>query len=61
MKTRKDLIQLVKKWRIAPRIEMHKRTLTAVLKAHAETQKTKIYLSGGPPVPGLSWRMCSLA
>jgi outer membrane lipoprotein-sorting protein len=42
MKTRKDLIQLVKKWRIAPRIEMHKRTLTAVLKAHAETQKTKM-------------------
>ncbi len=42
MKTRKDVIQLVKKWRVAPRIEMHKRTLTAVLKAHAETQKTKM-------------------
>jgi len=42
MKTRKDVKQLVKKWRVAPRIEMHERTLTAVLKAHAETQKTKI-------------------
>jgi len=42
MKTRKDVIQLVKKWRIAPRIEMHQRTITAVLKAHEETQKTKM-------------------
>ena len=42
MKTRKDVIQLVKKWRIAPRIEMHQRTITAVLKEHAETQKTRM-------------------
>ena len=42
MKTRKNVKQLVKKWHVAPRVEMHKRTLTAVLKAHAETQKTKM-------------------
>ena len=41
MKTKKDVKQLVKKWRVAPHVEMHERTLTAVLKAHAETQKTK--------------------
>ncbi|MCP4261695.1 MAG: hypothetical protein GY774_29960 [Planctomycetes bacterium] len=42
MKTKKDVKQIVKKWRVAPRMEMHERTLTAVLKAHAETQKTKM-------------------
>jgi hypothetical protein len=41
MKTKKDVKQLVKQWRVTPRVEIHKRTLTAVLKAHSETQKTK--------------------
>jgi outer membrane lipoprotein-sorting protein len=38
----KNIGKLIKKLHITPSVQMHKRTLTAVLKAHAETQKTKM-------------------
>ncbi|MHC4636047.1 MAG: hypothetical protein ACYTBP_06000 [Planctomycetota bacterium] len=42
MKPRKYIEELIKKWRVASRPEMYKRTLTDALEAHAQTKKMKI-------------------
>jgi hypothetical protein len=41
MKNVRHVKQLIKEWRIVPGEEMHRRTLSAVLKAHEETTKRK--------------------
>jgi len=52
MKKRKDVKQLIKKWRVVPRAEIHEGTLTAVLQAHAETKKTKT-VTTQPTIKGI--------
>ena len=52
MKTRGNIEELIKKWRVAPRAEMHERNLADLLESHTKNKETKSVV----PQPNL-WRI----